>query len=105
MINTIYSESVEPTVDISRNNPYPALRQIIKEEGLLDKSITYYIFKILSTLSLLAISISVLLLVDNFWFQLVNAAFLAFVFGQIGFLGHDAGHRSISGSLRGNEIV
>ena len=76
MIDTTYSESVEPTVDISRNNPYPALRKIIKEEGLLDKAITYYIFKILSTLSLLAISITVLVLVDNFWFQLVNAAFL-----------------------------
>ena len=105
MIDTTYSGSVEPTVDISRNNPYPALRKIIKEEGLLDKAITYYIFKILSTLSLLAISITVLVLVDNFWFQLVNAAFLAFVFGQIGFLGHDAGHRNITGSLRGNEIV
>ena len=105
MIDTTYSGSVEPTVDISRNNPYPALRKIIKEEGLLDKAITYYIFKILSTLSLLAISITVLVLVDNFWFQLVNAAFLAFVFGQIGFLGHDAGHRNITGSLRGNEII
>ena len=105
MIDTTYSAPVEPTVDISRNNPYPTLRKIIKEEGLLDKTITYYIFKILSTLSLLAISITVLVLVDNFWFQLVNAAFLAFVFGQIGFLGHDAGHRSITGSLRGNEIV
>ena len=105
MIDTTYSESVEPTVDISRNNPYHSLRKIIKEEGLLDKAINYYIFKILSTLSLLAISITVLVLVDNFWFQLVNAAFLAFVFGQIGFLGHDAGHRNITGSLRGNEIV
>ena len=72
MIDAIYSESVDPTVEIPRNNPYPALRKIIKEEGLLDKAPTYYIFKILSTLSLLAISITVLVLVDNFWFQLVN---------------------------------
>ena len=105
MIDTAYSKLVEATGDTSVNNPYPALRKLIKDEGLLDKATPYYIFKIASTLSLLAISLTVLILVDNFWLQLANAAFLAFVFGQIGFVGHDAGHRSITGSLRGNEIV
>jgi len=33
--------------------------------------------------------------VESFWLQLLNAAFLAFAFTQIGFLGHDAGHRQI----------
>ena len=105
MIGTLYSESVDVPVGHSQNNPYPELRRIIKEQGLLDKHPTYYLLKILSTLGLLAVSIAVLVLVDNFWFQLANAAFLAFVFGQIGFLGHDAGHRGVAGSLRGNEIV
>ena len=105
MIGTLNSESVDVPVGHSQNNPYPELRRIIKEQGLLDKHPAYYLLKILSTLGLLAVSISVLVLVDNFWFQLANAAFLAFVFGQIGFLGHDAGHRGVAGSLRGNEIV
>jgi len=105
LIRTTYSDPADSTTALAHENPYPELRKIIKEEGLLDKTPTYYLLKILSTLSLLGVSITVLVLVDNFWFQLANAAFLAFVFGQLGFLGHDAGHRSISGSLRGNEIV
>jgi fatty acid desaturase len=41
--------------------------------------------------------------VQNFWLQLANAAFLAFVFTQIGFLGHDAGHRQIFSGAAGND--
>ena len=105
MTSTIYPESIETTNGTSKINPYPELRNIIKDQGLLDKTPTYYLLKILSTLLMLAVSITVLVLIDNLWIQLANAAFLAFVFGQIGFLGHDAGHRSIAGSLRGNEVV
>ena len=105
MIDTLNAELVAETADSSQTNPYPELRRIIKEQGLLDKQPAYYVFKIISTLGLLALSIAILVVVDNFWFQLANAAFLAFVFGQIGYLGHDAGHRGVAGSLRGNEII
>jgi fatty acid desaturase len=87
------------------SNPYPELREIIKDQGLLDKQPKYYIFKILSTLGLLAFSITLLVVVDNTWLLLANAAFLAFVFSQIGYIGHDAGHRSVLRSTRGNEII
>jgi fatty acid desaturase len=39
------------------------------------------------------------------WWQLVVAAFLAFVFAQLGFLGHDAGHRQIFRTARANYVV
>ena len=39
------------------------------------------------------------------WWQLAVAAFLAVVFTQIGFLGHDAGHRQIFRSRRANDLV
>ena len=84
---------------------YPQLSIIIKEQGLLDKQPAYYICKIVSTLILLVLSITFLVLLDNSWLQLVNAAFLAFVFGQIGYLGHDAGHRAAFRSLRVNEFI
>ena len=105
MIGTQNSEQAEETEINSRTDHYPELRRIIKEQGLLDRQPAYYWFKILSTLGLLALSITFLVVVDNSWLQLANAAFLAFVFGQIGYLGHDAGHRGVFRSIRGNEIL
>ena len=105
MIATQNLELAEETATNSRSNPYPELRGIIKDQGLLDKQPAYYIYKILSTLGLLALSITVLALIDNTLLLLANAAFLAFVFGQIGYIGHDAGHRSILRSTLGNEII
>jgi fatty acid desaturase len=54
-------------------------------------------------LALLAASLTVLFTVETFWVQLANAAFLAFAFTQIGFLGHDAGHRQIFNGAARND--
>ena len=66
-------------------NEYAELKRIIKQQGLLDKQPAYYTYKILLTLGMLALSLTFLLVIDNLWLQLLNAAFLAFVFTQIGF--------------------
>jgi fatty acid desaturase len=105
LIGTQNSKQAEETANNSRTDHYPELRRLIKEQGLLDKQPVYYYSKILSTLGLLALSITLLVVVDNFLLQLANAAFLAFVFGQLGYLGHDAGHRGVFHSIRGNEII
>lgn len=89
----------------SNRDAFSELTQLIKEQGLLDRQPVYYTFKIVSTLAMLALSITFLAVVDIFWLQLLNAAFLAFVFGQIGFVGHDAGHLGIFRSVRGNQII
>ena len=81
------------------------LRRLVQQQGLLDKQPGYYTFKVLSALVLLAASLAVLAVVDNLWVQLLNAAFLGFVFSQIAFLGHDAGHYQIARSPRRNEMV
>jgi fatty acid desaturase len=99
------SELADEAANNPRTDHYPELRRIIKKQGLLDKQPAYYCSKIPSTLALLALSITFLVVIDNFWLQLANAAFLAFVFGQIGYLGHDAGHRGVFRSIRGNEII
>jgi len=44
-------------------------------------------------------------LVGDSWWQLAVAAFLAVVFTQLGFLGHDAGHRQVSGSRRASRVL
>ncbi len=47
---------------------------------------------------------AILLFVANFWLQLLNAAFLACVFAQLGFLGHDAGHRQVFNGAPRNDL-
>ncbi|MCH8741716.1 fatty acid desaturase [Patescibacteria group bacterium] len=44
-------------------------------------------------------------MIDHFLLQVLNAIFLAFTFGQIGFLGHDAGHRQIFNIVRRNDFL
>jgi fatty acid desaturase len=93
------------TAEAPTGSDYAELRRIIKDKGLLNKQPAYYAYKFIFTLGLLAASIAFLALVDNFWWQLLNAAFLALVFGQIGYVGHDAGHRGIFKSARLNELT
>ena len=87
-----------------RTNEYAELKRLIKQNGLMDQQPAYYTYKILLTLGMLALSLLFLLVIDNFWLQLLNAAYLAFVFTQIGFIGHDFGHRQIVRDARKNTI-
>ena len=92
-------------VDREQINEYAELSRLVRQRGLLDKQLAYYAYKIASTLGLLALSLTILAVVDSLWVQIINAGFLGFVFAQIGFLGHDAGHRQILRSARNNEII
>lgn len=89
----------------SANRDYSDLKRIIKQKHLLDKQTRFYVFKCALTFVLLAVSGLLLLTVRNPWFQLLNAAYLGFVSAQIAFLGHDAGHRQIARTIRGNDLI
>ena len=80
----------------SRTNQYAELKRVIKQNGLMDRQPAYYAGKFAFTLGLLVSSLTLLLILDNTWLQLLNAAYLAFVFVQIGLLAHDCGHRQFS---------
>ncbi|HET7479551.1 MAG TPA: acyl-CoA desaturase [Rubrobacteraceae bacterium] len=80
----------------SRTNQYAELKRLIKQEGLLDQQPAYFAGKSILTFGLLAVSLTLLLISGNTWIQLLNAAYLAFVFVQISLLAHDSGHRQIS---------
>jgi hypothetical protein len=69
------------------------LKRLIKQNGLLDRQPAYYMGKMAFTLGLLAVSLALLFVLDDSWFQLLNAIYLAFVFVQISLLAHDFGHR------------
>jgi fatty acid desaturase len=83
---------------------YADLKRLITQQGLLDKQPAYYLFNTILRLALLGASLTLLFVIESFWLQLLNAAFLAFVFTQIGFLGHDAGHRQIFNRAARNDL-
>jgi fatty acid desaturase len=88
-----------------RGSEYALLSRQVKQAGLLQPRPRYYIWKIALTVALLAAGWTAFVLVGNSWWQLAVAAFLAVIFTQIGFLGHDAGHRQIFGSRRANYVL
>ena len=79
-----------------RTNQYAQLKRLIKKNGLLDRQPAYYAAKSAFTLGLLAVSLALLFVLGDTRFQLLNAAYLAFVFVQISLLAHDFGHRQFS---------
>jgi fatty acid desaturase len=64
-----------------------------------------YAWRIGVTVTLLAACWTAFVLLGNSWWQLGIAALLAVIFTQMGFLGHDVGHRQISGSRRVSTIL
>jgi fatty acid desaturase len=88
-----------------RGSDYAELSRQVREAGLLERRCGYYAWKIPVTVGLLAAGWAVFAVAGNSWWQLMVAAFLAVMFTQVGFLGHDAGHRQIFGSRRASYVA
>ena len=89
----------------SRGSDYSQLSRLIRQAGLMERRPGHYAWLITITVFLLAAGWAGFVLVGDSWWQLAVAAFLAIVFTQIGFLGHDAGHKQISGSRRFSDVL
>jgi fatty acid desaturase len=89
----------------TRGSDYADLMRRVRTAGLLDRRYGYYLTKIAVTGALLAAGWTGFVLLGDSWWQIAVAAFLAVVFTQIGFIGHDAGHRQIFRSKRANYLV
>ena len=89
----------------ARGSDYAALSRQVREAGLLDRRPRYYAWKISLTAAALAAGWAAFAVIGNSWWQLVDAVFLAAVFAQIGFLGHDAGHSQVFRSRRANTVL
>jgi fatty acid desaturase len=94
-----------PITPAPRGSAYAQLSRQVKQAGLLARRPHHYTWRIAVTTVLLAAGWAAFLLVGNSWWQLAVAVFLAVMFTQVGFLGHDAGHRQISGSRRVSYIL
>jgi fatty acid desaturase len=89
----------------ARGSDYAELSRQIKQAGLFDRRPTYYAFKIAANLALFAAGWVVFALLGRSWWQLLVAVFLAVMFTQVAFVGHDAGHKQIFRSKRANDLL
>ena len=94
-----------PPPRTGRWGEYTQLSRQIKQAGLLERRRGWYTARIGLNLALLAAGWAAFAVVGDSWWQLVTAAFLAVVFTQLAFVGHDAGHRQISRSRPANDRV
>jgi len=100
-----YAPTPYRSAEPRRGSDYADLMRQVKQAGLLDRRPDYYLPKIAVTGALLVAGWTAFALLGDSWWQLAVAGFLAVVFTQMGFIGHDAGHRQIFRSKRANYVV
>ena len=88
-----------------RWSEYTQLSRQIKQAGLLDRRRRWYTARIGLNLALLASGWVAFVILGDSWWQLLVAAYLAVVFTQLAFMGHDAGHRQPSRSRPANDLA
>ncbi len=86
-------------------DPFPELLRRVKAAGLMDPQPAYYTAKIAFNLLLLAAGWVALALVGNSWWVIAVGAYMAFAYTQTGFIGHDIGHRQVTRSRRGQDLL
>src|SRR3712207_1861623 len=100
MSRSCMSREQEPTVvpvvaAKGRWGEYTQLSRQIKQAGLLERRRGWYLVRIGANLMLLAVGGVAVVVLGRSWWQLLTAAYLAVVFTQLAFVGHDAGHRQL----------
>jgi fatty acid desaturase len=84
---------------------YAVLIAQVRRANLLDRSPIFYVPRVLVVSAMTASGVAGLVWLGQSWWQLAVAAYLAIVFAQLGFLGHDAGHQQIFRSRRSNDAA
>ncbi|MGE5286682.1 MAG: fatty acid desaturase family protein [Micromonosporaceae bacterium] len=84
---------------------YAELSRRVRAAGLLRRHPVYYSLKIGINLLLLAGGWAMFFVLGRSWWQLLVAAYLAVMFTQTAFIGHDAGHRQITGTKRADDLI
>ncbi len=84
---------------------YTQLSRQVRQAGLLERRGGWYVARMGLNLALLAAGGAGFVVLGDSWWQLGTAAYLAVVFTQLAFVGHDAGHRQLFRSRRANDLV
>jgi fatty acid desaturase len=90
---------------VSRHNGYGDLARQVRAMGLLDKRQGYYVrLFVVILLAGTAVAVAMLQWSDS-WVLVALAPVLAAVSVQLGFLGHDIGHRQVTRSARASRVL
>ncbi|MFB8275403.1 fatty acid desaturase family protein [Nocardia colli] len=98
------AQSATATRPMKRGSEYAVLLRRVRDAGLLDRQLRYYLGKTAIVVGAFVAGWAAFFLLGDSWWQLAVAVFLAAVFAQFAFLGHDAGHRQIFGTRRANYL-
>ena len=97
--------SAAPAQSAAGREDFAELSRKVRDDGLLTRRRGYYTVKIGATVGALFALVGTALLLGNTWWNLCVAVGLAFVLAQLGFIGHDAGHRQICTRRRDNDAI
>ena len=92
-------------VETARGTLYAELARQMKAAALLDRRPGYYAVRITATVTAYVAAWAALIVVGASWWSLAIAAVMAAVHTQLGFIGHDAGHKQIFRGRRGNDLL
>lgn len=84
---------------------YLALREQLEKRGLLNKTPWYYVRIIAIITTLFIAAWTAFYVFENIYIRMASVLALGFIGVQIGFLGHDAGHKAISNKQAVNSII
>lgn len=94
-----------PDSAASNREDFAELSRTVRAQGLLTRRRGYYGAKIGLTIGALGVLAIAAALIGNSWWNVAVAVGLAFVMTQLGFIGHDAGHRQICTRRRHNDVI
>jgi fatty acid desaturase len=89
----------------SNREDFAELARTVRDGGLMTRRRGYYGVKIASTIAALVLLGVAAVLIGNSWWNVAVAVGLAFVLTQLGFIGHDAGHRQICVRRSNNDAI
>jgi fatty acid desaturase len=84
---------------------YRTLASQMRDAGLFERHPARYAMRMGLTFAAFAAGWTALFAVGDSWRSIGVATFLAFIFTQLGFIGHDAGHHQIFESRGANRVV
>ena len=99
-MTTVASLRTEPRVD-----DYACLKRLIAGKGLLERRPSRYVLPTVGLMVLLAALVAGLRASGGSWWVLSLAVPAAFLFGQVGFLAHDAAHNQVLRSSGRNYVL
>jgi fatty acid desaturase len=88
-----------------RGSDYASLVRTVRSAGLFDRRLVWYGIRGSLTLGSYAGLCFAIIWVGNSWYQVINAVVFGMIWGQLAFLGHDAGHQAIFSQRRWNDVL